>query len=160
MSGDIEILTTCAALLESLSLDSEAVKQEIALGLFVDEPVSVSSDTLLSQLFDFIQHAKTPTSWKVGSEISNQESEKAVSRIKTATVMAVVEARNSERVIQDVMEESMGYNWIVEPVREWTLNADGEGESRDDLLICATHMLAALGRTGAFPGKHCYSGLT
>jgi hypothetical protein len=46
-------------------------------------------------------------------------------------------------------EDTMGRNWVVEEMAAWIEKASkGELEDREDLVVCATHMLAAMGRKG------------
>jgi len=41
--------------------------------------------------------------------------------------------------------------WVVERMKNWLMiNQNKEEEDREDLIICASHFLAGLGRTGEF----------
>ena len=79
---------------------------------------------------------------------------KAFATVKSAVVRAVVEAPNSDAVMDKLFMHGEGKNWVLEKLVEWV----GETrEGREDLLICAAHMLAALGRKGAYPVRDASS---
>ncbi|KAK4705703.1 hypothetical protein P7C70_g506, partial [Phenoliferia sp. Uapishka_3] len=141
LDTDLALLTVSASLLEALSIDLESAKQSLAFS-----PYSTDS-TLLAQLLSFIESATPPKHWE---RLLEDEDKKVFGTVKTAVVRAVVEAPNSDEVMDKLFNKSEGEgkNWIVEKLVGWV----GETkEGREDLLICAAHMLAALGRKD----EHC-----
>lgn len=139
---DLELLTPAASLLESLSIDLASSKQEIAFALYAPPT------TLLSRLFTFVESASAPTYWVRESD-DPAAVEKAFGAIKSAVVRTIVESPNSDVVMEKLFgeqEEEGGKNWVVEKLVKWV---EEDKEGREDLLICAAHMLAALGRKGA-----------
>ncbi|KAL8276235.1 hypothetical protein RQP46_011352 [Phenoliferia psychrophenolica] len=142
VESDLELLTCSASLLEALSIDLELAKQEIAFASFSSSspPSSPSpSSTLLSHLLTFIDTASPPPHWP-----EDAASAKAFGTVKSGVVRAVVESPNSDVVRDKLFMAGQGTkNWVLEKLVEWV----GETkEGREDLLICAAHMLAALGR--------------
>lgn len=93
-------------------------------------------------------------------ELLKREREKLFSLVKASVIKSVVECPNSDTVMNSLFDfTNGGKNWVVEQLIRWIdpsvgLDEDDEEEleriepTRDDLLICATHMLAALGRKG------------
>lgn len=125
-----------------------------------DASSSASQKPLLERLLDFIESAKTPSYWLEGSD-DPPRIEKAFSAIKASVVRAVVEAPNSDEVMKRLWTETRVENeaegraesrsWLVERLVKWLHVAD-VNSGREDLLICAAHMLASLGRKGALIG--------
>ncbi|KAI5474404.1 hypothetical protein MNV49_003372 [Pseudohyphozyma bogoriensis] len=151
-SSDVDLLTSLASLFEALSLASPSIKHAIAFSLYRPfEQLSVSDDTVLGQLFSFIEFASTPTAWKTSEEV---EGEKVFGLIKSCVVRGVVDAPNDDEVMKKIMGDedgiAIGKSWVVEQLVEWVRKYGGE-EGREDLLVAATHMLAALGRSD----EHC-----
>ncbi|KWU41325.1 hypothetical protein RHOSPDRAFT_37134 [Rhodotorula sp. JG-1b] len=150
---DIELLTISASLLEGVVLESEEAKVELAFSS-EDASSSASPKSLLERLLDFIESAKTPSYWLEGSD-DPARIEKAFSAIKASVVRAVVEAPNSDEVMKRLWTETRVENeaegraesrsWLVERLVKWLHVAD-VNSGREDLLICAAHMLASLGR--------------
>ena len=125
-----------------------------------DASSSALPKSLLERLLDFIESAKTPSYWLEGSD-DPARIEKAFSAIKASVVRAVVEAPNSDEVMKRLWTETRVENeaegrtesrsWLVERLVKWLHVAD-VNSGREDLLICAAHMLASLGRKGALTG--------
>lgn len=68
--------------------------------------------------------------------------------VKTAIGRSVVECPNEDLVMHEVWKEG---EWVVERMKNWLMiNQNKEEEDREDLIICASHFLAGLGRTGEF----------
>lgn len=154
LDTDLEMLTLSASLLEGLSIDLELAKQEIAFVAYAPAAPAPGS-TLLSHLFNFIDSAAPPANWaKFGETEEEGFGAKAFATVKSAVVRAVVEAPNSDAVMDKLFMHGEGKNWVLEKLVEWV----GETrEGREDLLICAAHMLAALGRKGAYPVRDASS---
>lgn len=150
---DIELLTISASLLEGIVLESEEAKLAIAFSS-EDAGSSASLNSLLERLLDFIEFAKTPSCWLEKTD-DTARIEKAFSAIKASIVRAVVEAPNSDEVMNRLWTETRVENkpeggaesrsWLVERLVKWLHFADVDS-GREDLLICAAHMLASLGR--------------
>ncbi|GAA5971131.1 hypothetical protein JCM8115_003070 [Rhodotorula mucilaginosa] len=150
---DIELLTISASLLEGIVLESEEAKVALAFST-EDASSSASPNSLLGRLLDFIESAKTPSYWLEGSD-DTVRIEKAFSAIKASIVRAVVEAPNSDEVMRRLWTETRvetgveggaeSRSWLVERLVKWLHVADVDS-GREDLLICAAHMLASLGR--------------
>lgn len=139
---DLELLTNAAALLEGLSIDLETAKQELGFALYADE------QPILSHLMTFVEDATPPSYWSAtGEEQEPAALDKAFSTVKSAVVRAIVEAPNSDLVMNQLFAVGQGKSWIVERLVKWV---EESKEGREDLLICAAHMLAALGRKGEF----------
>lgn len=72
------------------------------------------------------------------------------STIKSAVVRSVIEAPNSDFVMDKIFEDGKlevgGKSWIVKKLVGWM---EEEKVGREDLLILGSHMLAALGRKGS-----------
>ncbi|GAA5826453.1 hypothetical protein JCM11251_002378 [Rhodosporidiobolus azoricus] len=164
LDTDIEILSICAALLEGVVIDLEEAKEALAFSSLAFPSPSAStaspppsSSSLLQALFTFIKSASPPPYWSHPDCTDDpSRTEKAFSTVKAAVVRAVVEAPNSDRVMDRVWAETQeegkrGKSWMVEEMVEWLREAaaerDGETtEKREDMVICAAHVLAALGR--------------
>ncbi|GAA5896449.1 hypothetical protein JCM6882_001016 [Rhodosporidiobolus microsporus] len=151
LDTDIEILSICAALLEGVVIDLDATKETLAFS-----PLDASSapSSLLRALFTFIKSASPPPYWSHATDDAAR-TEKAFSTVKAAVVRAVVEAPNADRVMDRVWGETREgtegkkeRSWVVEEMVRWLREAGAEGEEgkREDMVICAAHVLAALGR--------------
>lgn len=152
---DIELLTISTSLLEGFCLDSDAVKAELAFATY-DSETSGAPTTLLHRLLDFIEHAEPPAYWSTWSDDATRTA-KAFAAIKASIVRAVVETPNLDEVMRRLWTETRvdeigktdgkGQSWLVERLVQWLRNAKID-DGREDLLICAAHMLASLGRKG------------
>ncbi|CDR42013.1 RHTO0S06e08768g1_1 [Rhodotorula toruloides] len=149
LDTDIELLTISASLLEGVVQNSDAAKSAIAFSTF-DPSLPYPQRTLLHHLIDFIKTARPPPYWSSVSD-DPARTEKAFSTIKAAVVRAVVEAPNSDEVMERLWEDTKngkdaatgGKSWLVEELVRWLEEAE---EGREDMLVCASHMLAGLGR--------------
>lgn len=145
LSTDLDLLTLSASLLESLSVDLSPAKESLAFA-----PYS-SSSSLLAHLFTFIESSSPPYHWSASYEdesglTPDAGAAKAFATIKSAVVRAVVECPNEDSVMNQLFEGEEGEkSWVVERLVRWVEEAK---EGREDLMICAAHMLAALGRKG------------
>ncbi|SCV69780.1 BQ2448_1174 [Microbotryum intermedium] len=138
VDSDIELLTLAAALLEATSIDLVSVKKQLAFSDYLPE------QRLLPLTFNFIESARLPDAWLTIAGAERPNAEKAFAMIKAAVVRAVVEAPNDD----EVMLEFMRQEWLVKRLIGWL--EMGQTVERDDLLVCASHMLAAIGRKGAY----------
>lgn len=140
---NIDIISQAAQLIESLSMEVESAKEEIGLAMYSTQ------SSLLSLLIDFIQFATLPASFALAAEDFSVVS-KAFSNVKSAIVRAVVEAPNSDTVMEKLFalgqQSTSGRSWIIERMVDWL---ERPTEGREDMVICATHLLAALGRKGS-----------
>ncbi|BGP16884.1 hypothetical protein JCM10213v2_004892 [Rhodosporidiobolus nylandii] len=150
LDTDIELLSVSAALLEGTSIDLDSAKTTLAFSAY-SASLPYPSSSLLSHLLTFIHSASPPPFWSTASD-DPARTAKAFSTIKAAVVRAVVEAPNSDEVMERLwretktpVEEGEGEkSWLVEKMVLWLEEAQGEG--REDMLICAAHLLAGLGR--------------
>lgn len=153
LDTDIEILTISASLLEGIVQDSDAAKLAIAFSTF-DPSLPYPQRTLLHHLLAFVKTARPPSYWSSVSD-DPARTEKAFSTIKAAVVRAVVEAPNSDEVMERLWDDTRrgegvatgDKSWLVEKLVRWLDEAE---EGREDMLVCASHMLAGLGRRGAW----------
>lgn len=137
---DLELLTTAATLLEALSIDLETAKQELGFALYTDK------QPILGHLMTFVENASSPSYWSAaGEEQEPAALDKAFSTVKSAVVRAIVEAPNSDLVMNQLFAVGQGKSWVVERLVKWV---EESKDGREDMLICAAHMLAALGRKG------------
>ncbi|GAA6003046.1 hypothetical protein JCM10207_001961 [Rhodosporidiobolus poonsookiae] len=156
LDTDIEILTVSAALLEGVAIDLDAAKEALAFSTF-NSSLSYPDSTLLEHLLAFIKSASPPPYWSHATD-DQARTAKAFSTIKAAVVRAVVEAPNSDEVMERLWTETRvpsegteadgeRKSWLVDKLVLWLEEAQGQG--REDMLICAAHMLAGLGRSDA-----------
>ncbi|KAK4057274.1 hypothetical protein OIO90_001771 [Microbotryomycetes sp. JL221] len=145
---DLELLTNASSMLEAISIDHEEAKLALGLGLFPLQRDTNESTTLLSQLMDFVETTTVPSNWDLAGRIDSA-TDKAFSLIKSATIRAIVEAPNSDLVMNKLFAIG-NKSWLVVRLVGW-LEKDQTG--REDLLICGSHMLAALARKD----EHCVS---
>ncbi|BGP56128.1 hypothetical protein JCM8202_005895 [Rhodotorula sphaerocarpa] len=145
LDTDIELSTIAASLLESVCLESDEMKSTIALSAY-DAAATEPPPRLLARLLDFIQDGVAPTTWSDWT-YNRPRTAKAFSAIKASVVRAVVETPNSDEVMQQLWSETRPDepNWLVERLVGWLRDAKLD-DGREDLLICAAHMLASLGR--------------
>ncbi|GAA5953033.1 hypothetical protein JCM3765_003039 [Sporobolomyces pararoseus] len=150
LDTSIELLSISAALLEGLTLDHDIHKQTISLSSYDS---SSPSPSLLYRLLEFIECASPPTEWTKNQE-EKKRLEKTFEVVKAATIRAVVEGMNDDKVMHELwkLEGSgggKGGNWLVEKLVSW-LEQESKGGKREDLMVCASHMLAGLGRSDQY----------
>lgn len=156
LETDLQLMTSAATLLEALSIDLESIKLSIATQEYTSPSLTPAeaphSTSLLSYLFDFITSGSPPTYWSTSTPDPSYGA-KAFSLIKSAIVRAVIESPNSDEVMNRLMrvepDELLGTvqkNWVVVKLVGWI---EVEVKDREDLLILASHMLAALARKGS-----------
>lgn len=96
----------------------------------------------------FVEDAFPPSYWSAaGEEHEPAALDKAFSTVKSAVVRAIVEVPNSDLVMNQLFAVGQGKGWVVERLVKWV---EESRDGREDMLICAAHMLAALGRKGEF----------
>ncbi|GAA5933038.1 hypothetical protein JCM1841_003223 [Sporobolomyces salmonicolor] len=145
LDTDIELLSISAALLEGLSIDLDSIKELLAFSTF-NPSLSSPDSSLLEHLLAFIRSSAPPQYWQHATDDPDRAA-KAFSTVKAAVIRAVVEAPNSDVVMERLWKDTSvegGKSWIVEKLVLWLEEAQQEG--REDMLICAAHMLAGLGR--------------
>ncbi|GAA6006995.1 uncharacterized protein JCM10292_003424 [Rhodotorula paludigena] len=148
LDTDVELLTVCSSLLETLALNLDSVKSALAFSTYAPS-LPYPQSTLLHHLLTFIHKAAPPPYWMTATS-EPERLAKAFSTTKASLVRAVVEAPNSDLVMERLWAETRssddleGKSWLVEMLVSWVEEAQSEG--REDMLICAAHMLAALGR--------------
>ncbi|GAA5936520.1 uncharacterized protein JCM15063_001909 [Sporobolomyces koalae] len=151
LDTSIEMLSVAASLLEGLALDHPIPKQTIALATYQSDAPSPSS-SLLYQLLDFVELAEPPHTWPTRDGSERQRLQKTIETVKAATIRAIVECTNDDLVMQEVWkwttgtEDGQPKNWLIEKLVKWL--SDGKND-REDLTVCASHMLAGLGRSDA-----------
>lgn len=138
VENDISLLTEAAGLLEAVAMDVESVKEELGAG-----QLSESEGRILPRLMDFVESGEPPEYWLSCVEDSS-ELQKNFALVKSAVVRAIVEVPNSDKMMNSLF--AYGHkSWLVVRLVDWMEKAS---ENREDLLICASHMLAALARKG------------
>ncbi|KAM0789217.1 hypothetical protein ACM66B_000062 [Microbotryomycetes sp. NB124-2] len=143
-SIDLELMTNASSLLEAAAIDHEYAKQALGLQQFAED-----DGLVLMRLMDFVESAVVPNHWRAETTDGRDGLEKAFSLIKSAVVRAIVEAPNSDVVMTRLF--ALGNkSWLVIRLVKWL---DEAKEGREDLLFCASYMLAALARND----EHCVS---
>ncbi|GAA5975022.1 hypothetical protein JCM5350_004548 [Sporobolomyces pararoseus] len=150
LDTSIELLSISAALLEGLTLDHDIHKQTISLYSYDS---SSPSPSLLYRLLEFTEFASPPTEW-TKNEGEKERLGKTFEVVKAATIRAVVEGMNDDRVMHELWKlegsrNGKGGNWLVETLVAWLEHAS-KGGKREDLMVCASHMLAGLGRSDQY----------
>lgn len=164
LDTDLELLTICSSLLESLAHDLPGAASALAFSPF-SPALPYPKNTLLWQLLHFISDAAPPSHWALAATDDPARAVKAFSAVKAAVVRAVVEAPNDDEVMERLWSETKrgagdgedgaeaaqakeeGRSWLVEMLVRWLEGAQQEG--REDMLIAAAHLLAGMGRKGA-----------
>ncbi|KAK4051403.1 hypothetical protein OIV83_002887 [Microbotryomycetes sp. JL201] len=142
-SVDLELITNASSLLEAVAIDHEQARQALGLRALSDD-----GGLILAQLMDFVESSSVPQYWSK-REGDSSGLEKSFSLVKSAVVRAIVEAPNSDVVMNKLF--ALGHkSWLVIRLVNWVQEAQ---QGREDLLICASHMLAALARRD----EHCVS---
>ncbi|GAA5898434.1 uncharacterized protein JCM6883_001021 [Sporobolomyces salmoneus] len=145
----IELLSISSSLLESLTLAHDVHKQTISLSSYSDD-----SPSLLSQLIEFIEYASPPSEW-TRTPKEKQRLEKTFEVVKASTVRAIVEGMNDDNVMHELWRvggsagTGKGGNWLIDKLVGW-LEEGANGRTREDLMVCASHMLAGLGRSDEY----------
>lgn len=156
LDTDVELLTVCSSLFETLALNLDSVKSALAFSTYAPS-LPYPQSTLLHHLLTCVHTAAPPPYWTTATS-EPERLAKAFSTTKASLVRAVVEAPNSDLVMERLWTETrssdgrVGRSWLIEMLVRWVEEAQGEG--REDMLICAAHMLAALGRKGAVTISH------
>lgn len=118
-------------------MDVETVKEELGTG-------HIDTDRgTLPQLMHFVEKGVPPEHWLSYAE-DPTEVQKPFALVKSAVVRAIVEVPNSDTMMNSLFAHG-SKSWLVVRLVDWMEKAS---EDREDLLICASHMLAALARKG------------
>lgn len=146
LQADFDFLEEACTLIESLSLDIEDFRLELARTS--NQPVPS-----ISILMDFVERGSYPPLWdsSIFDEVTRKAKEKAFDICKAALIKAIVEVfgeeKNEEILWKSADLENPGGDFVKRMV-EWIKHyADSEGD-RDDLAICASLSLGNLVRKG------------
>jgi hypothetical protein len=142
VTADLETLEESTTLLESLALDSEAIRMELAQSLN-------GSSSLLQQLLDFIEFGNYPEYWNLDTEEEQKRRKKAFDLYKGAiikTLVSVAEERKALKTLWD-KESSSGEIFVTKMIN-WIRAGTGTVANRDDLIIAGCLALGNLARSG------------
>ncbi|CAE6412998.1 unnamed protein product [Rhizoctonia solani] len=147
ITADLEALEASCTLLESLTLDSEAVRLAIA-----------SDANFLRIIIRFIEFAQPLPEWRTSDSTGKDKAkwDKAVGMCKGAVIKALVIVAGEDKAISHLWDDTKldGGNqaapggWFVAAMLAWIKqyrNVD-PSDARDDLVICATLTLGNLAR--------------
>ncbi|CCO33297.1 hypothetical protein BN14_07371 [Rhizoctonia solani AG-1 IB] len=147
IAADLEALEASCTLLESLALDSEAIRLAIA-----------SDANLLRIIIRFIEFAQPLPEWRTNDSTGKDQAkwDKKVGLCKGAVIKALVIVAGEDKAISNLWDNTKldGGNqaapggWFVAAMLAWIKqyrNAD-PSDARDDLVICATLALGNLAR--------------
>ncbi|KAG8733429.1 hypothetical protein FRC11_006316 [Ceratobasidium sp. 423] len=147
IAADLEALEASCTLLESLTLDSEAVRLAIA-----------SNANFLRIIIRFIEFAQPLPEWRTSDSTGKEKAkwEKTVGLCKGAVIKALVTVAGEDKAISNLWDDTKldGGNqtapggWFVAAMLAWIKqyrNVDAS-DARDDLIICATLALGNLAR--------------
>ncbi|CAE6465396.1 unnamed protein product [Rhizoctonia solani] len=147
IAADLEALEASCTLLESLTLDSEAVRLAIA-----------SDANFLRIIIRFIEFAQPLPEWRTSDSTGKDKAkwDKNVGMCKGAVIKALVIVAGEDKAISNLWDDTKldGGNqaapggWFVATMLAWIKqyrNVD-PSDARDDLVICATLALGNLAR--------------
>ncbi|CAE6421699.1 unnamed protein product [Rhizoctonia solani] len=147
IAADLEALEASCTLLESLTLDSEAIRLAIA-----------SDANLLRIIIRFIEFAQPLPEWRTNDSTGKDKAkwDKKVGLCKGAVIKALVIVAGEDKAISKLWDDTKldGGNqaapggWFVAAMLAWIKqyrNVD-PSDARDDLVICATLALGNLAR--------------
>ncbi|CAE6510070.1 unnamed protein product [Rhizoctonia solani] len=147
IATDLEALEASCTLLESLTLDSEAVRLAIA-----------SDANFLRIIIRFIEFAQPLPEWRTSDSTGKDKDkwEKTVGLCKGAVIKALVTVAGEDKAISNLWDDTKldGGNqaapggWFVTAMLAWIKQYRnvGPSDARDDLIICATLALGNLAR--------------
>lgn len=153
LQADFDFLEETCTLVESLSLDVEDFRLELARTTCY--PTSNQPVPCISTIMDFIQYSVYPPLWSSGGLIFEQGAraakEKAFDICKAALIKAVVEVfgeeKNEEILWKSGDIEHPGGDFVKRMVG-WIKEYAETESNRDDLAICASLSLGNLIRQG------------
>ncbi|KAG9018712.1 hypothetical protein FRB90_010326 [Tulasnella sp. 427] len=137
--ADLEVLNHVSMELESLALDSQSVRRQLA-----------SSD-VMPILLDFVEKSGPPAYWQSFSTPKERQSwDKKVGLCKAAVIKAVVEVageKDSLAILWDDKATGSPGGEFVKRMVDWIKETKLDSEdARDDLVICATLSLGNMAR--------------
>ncbi|KAF8163260.1 hypothetical protein B0H34DRAFT_694710 [Crassisporium funariophilum] len=155
LQADFDYLEEACTLIESLSLDFEEFRLELARTNCY--PDSSNAVPCISTILDFIEYGSYPPLWNssVFDEDERKSKEKAFDICKAALIKAVVEVfgeeKNDEILWNDGDSESPGgayvkrmVSWIKRYADNVDIGSPIAGNYRDDMAICASLCLGNL----------------
>ncbi|CAE6490110.1 unnamed protein product [Rhizoctonia solani] len=147
IAADLEALEASCTLLESLTLDSEAVRLALA-----------SDGNFLRIIIRFIEFAQPLPEWRTTDSGGKDKAkwEKTVGLCKGAVIKALVTVAGEDKAISNLWDDTKldGGNqaapggWFVAAMLAWIkqYRSVDPSDARDDLVICATLALGNLAR--------------
>jgi hypothetical protein len=150
LQADFDFLEEACTLIESLSLDIEDFRLELARMTCYpsNQPLSC-----ISIIMDFIEKGSYPPLWRssIFEEVARTAKEKAFDICKAALIKAVVEVfgeeKNEEILWKSGDLENPGGEFVRRMV-DWIKQYADVQSNRDDLAICASLSLGNLTRKG------------
>ncbi|KAF8797982.1 hypothetical protein BYT27DRAFT_7228589 [Phlegmacium glaucopus] len=147
LQADFDFLEEACTLIESLSLDIEDFRLELARTTCY--PTSNRPVPCISTMLDFIDRGSYPPLWgsSIFEEVERKAKEKAFDICKAALIKAVVEVfgeeKNEEILWKSADLENPGGDFVNRMV-EWIKQYSDAESNRDDLAICASLSLGNL----------------
>jgi hypothetical protein len=151
LQADFDFLEEACTLIESLSLDIEDFRLELAR--MTCYPTSNQLLPCISIIMNFIENGSYPLLWRssIFEEVARTAKEKAFDICKAALIKAVVEVfgeeKNEEILWKSGDLENPGGEFVRRMV-DWIKQYTDVQSNRDDLVICASLSLGNLTRKG------------
>ena len=151
LQADFDVLEETCTLIESLSLDIEDFRLELAR--MTCYPIPNQPLPCISIIMDFIENGSYPPLWhsSIFEEVERTAKEKAFDICKAALIKAVVEVfgedKNEEILWKSDDLENPGGEFVRRMV-DWIKQYADVQSNRDDLAICASLSLGNLTRKG------------
>lgn len=157
LNTDFDLLSESCSHLESSALDVADVRLSLARGFTF--PAEHHNIPCFSAMLDFVEKGKYPPLWYVqsengldGGDVSKKE--KAFDDCKAAVIKAVVEVSGDDRnldLLWDDSDDTQPGGEFVSRMVDWIRafvsgETSGNGNGRDDLVICATLSLGNITR--------------
>lgn len=149
IAADLEALEASCMLLESLTLDSEAIRLALA-----------SDASHLRTILRFIEFAQPLPDWRTTDSTGKDKTQwdKTVGLCKGAVIKALVTVAGEDKAVSKLWDDTKldggsqtaPGGWFVAAMLAWIRqyrNVD-PSDARDDLVICATLTLGNLARRG------------
>ncbi|KAF9532936.1 hypothetical protein CPB83DRAFT_784211 [Crepidotus variabilis] len=157
IQGDYDFLEESCSLFESLALDLEDFRRELARKTCpagTDKPI-----LCLEAVLQFIEHGSNPPIWSspIYDDSERHAKEKGFAMCKAAMIKAVVEVFGEEKndevlwIAGDANQPGGPFvetmvRWIQDHVKSATSAKDKSAEARDDMTICASLALGNVAR--------------
>ena len=151
LQADFDFLEEACVLIESLSLDIEDFRLELAR--MTCYPTSNQPLPCISIIMDFIEKGSYPPLWhsSIFEQVARTAKEKVFDICKAALIKAVVEVfadeKNEEILWKSGDLENPGGEFVRRMV-DWIKQYADVQSNRDDLVICASLSLGNLTRKG------------